>query len=393
MATKQRVLIVEDDRDVAKIIAVNLKLEGMEVVQAFNGEDALRLLDEEKPDCVVLDIMLPGISGWEILKRLKDDPETRNIPVVMVTAKVSDKDRLRGLEGGALKYITKPFNPMVLVEEIKDVLLPQAKDEMDRSRREVVERLQLSVLQKISSIIISSGEMEELLKLFASEILELLEIDACGVVLSSKEPPLSLTFTRAMVGGKYATSSASKIISPETNEQLRAMFPSPRTSLRGSEIRGLEPEKITPFTPEKGEIHFIGLFDNEDKYQGVLLLSGPRDLLSSETETSFWSTIASRLACGISRIQANESLKNEVSKLRAALRDQDSKMLEIASAIDENATRALRALSHEIGALKGELEPDINPELSKKIQAAEQKLDSVIKQTEELHRKLATRSW
>lgn len=384
MATKRRILVIEDDRDVAKIIAVNLKLEGMEIVQAFDGESAVRLLDEEKPDCVVLDIMLPGISGWEILKRLKDDPETRDIPVVIVTAKVSNKDKLRGLEGGALKYITKPFNPMALVEGIRSVLLLQAKDEVERSRREAVEYLQLLVLQRIASIIIPSDEMEDLLKSFASEILELLEIDACGIVLSSREPPLSLTFTRTIGGNKYTTSSASKIISAEANEQLRNLFPSPGRPLKGSEIEGLDLERITSLVFEKGEVYLIGLFDNKGKFQGALLLSGPLELLHPENETSFWSTATGQLACAISRIQASEGLKSEVSKLRAALLDQDSKILEVASAMDENATRALRTLSGEIQAIENELEPEANPELLKRLQGVELELDGIIKRTGEL---------
>ena len=149
---KPKILVVEDERDVSKVISINLELEGMEVTEAHDGPTALALIEESKPDCVVLDVMLPKISGWDILKFIKNNPATADTPVVMVTAKVGERDQLRGLGAGAVKYITKPFSPVALTEAIKSVLKPQAREEVARERRETIERLQLSTIHKLSLI-------------------------------------------------------------------------------------------------------------------------------------------------------------------------------------------------------------------------------------------------
>ena len=98
---KPRILVVEDERDVAKVISINLQLEGMDVTEVHDGSTAISSIEEAIPDCIVLDVMLPKISGWDILKHIKSNPATANIPVVMVTAKVGERDQLRGLGAGA----------------------------------------------------------------------------------------------------------------------------------------------------------------------------------------------------------------------------------------------------------------------------------------------------
>ncbi len=181
---KPRILVVEDERDVSKVISINLQLEGMEVTEVHDGPTAISSIEEAIPDCVVLDVMLPKISGWDILKHIKSNPATANVPVVMVTAKVGERDQLRGLGAGAVKYITKPFSPVALTEAIKSVLKPQAREEVARERRESIERLQLSTIHKISDILISAPALDELLEGVADKLTAHFDMPFCALILS-----------------------------------------------------------------------------------------------------------------------------------------------------------------------------------------------------------------
>ncbi|OPY10568.1 MAG: Alkaline phosphatase synthesis transcriptional regulatory protein SphR [Syntrophaceae bacterium PtaB.Bin038] len=117
-----RILIVDDEKDIADLVAYNLEKEGYEVLKAFDGEKALALVRTKKPALVVLDLMLPGIQGLEVCKRLRRDAETSAIPIIMLTAKGEEFDKVIGLEVGADDYVTKPFGVKELVARIKAVL-------------------------------------------------------------------------------------------------------------------------------------------------------------------------------------------------------------------------------------------------------------------------------
>jgi len=116
-----RVLVVEDEQDVAELIRYNLAKEGYDVVLVANGAEALRRAREIKPEVILLDIMVPQLNGWEVCRRLKQDPETRAIPVIMVTGRVEEGDKVLGFEMGADDYVTKPFSPRELVARIRAV--------------------------------------------------------------------------------------------------------------------------------------------------------------------------------------------------------------------------------------------------------------------------------
>src|SRR5439155_7322577 len=117
-----RVLLVEDEQDVAELIRYNLAKEGYDVVVTANGADALRLARERQPDVVLLDIMVPQLNGWEVCRRLKKDPELSAIPVIMVTGRVEEGDKVLGFEVGADDYVTKPFSPRELIARIRAVV-------------------------------------------------------------------------------------------------------------------------------------------------------------------------------------------------------------------------------------------------------------------------------
>jgi len=117
-----RVLIVEDERDLSRVVAYNFKKDGFDVVVAFTGEQALRAVKEERFDLVLLDLMLPDISGTEVCKKLKQNPATAQIPVVMVTAKGEEIDRIVGFELGADDYVVKPFSVRELILRVRSIL-------------------------------------------------------------------------------------------------------------------------------------------------------------------------------------------------------------------------------------------------------------------------------
>jgi len=117
-----RVLVVEDEEALTTLLDYNLKREGFEVDIAADGEEALLRIEERAPDIIILDWMLPKISGIEVCRRLRAEPETRNIPVVMLTARSEETDRIRGLDTGADDYMTKPFSTNELLARMRAVL-------------------------------------------------------------------------------------------------------------------------------------------------------------------------------------------------------------------------------------------------------------------------------
>jgi DNA-binding response OmpR family regulator len=118
----EKILVVDDEEDILELVRFQLKKEGYRVLDCKNGEEALRLALREKPDLVVLDIMLPGLSGIETLKRLKYQRQTQGIPVLMLTAKSEEMDRVLGFELGADDYVTKPFSVRELLLRIRAIL-------------------------------------------------------------------------------------------------------------------------------------------------------------------------------------------------------------------------------------------------------------------------------
>lgn len=119
--TRETVLLVEDEHDIQDLLKFHLEREHISVITADTGEDALLTLKTRKPDLILLDLMLPGIDGLEVCRRLKAQADTREIPIIMLTAKDSEADIIAGLEMGAADYVTKPFSPRVLIARMHAV--------------------------------------------------------------------------------------------------------------------------------------------------------------------------------------------------------------------------------------------------------------------------------
>ncbi len=117
-----RILVVDDDRDIVRLVQSYLIKAGYETLTAYDGGTALKLLRAEMPQLVILDLMLPDRDGWEVARLVREDPRLRAIPIIMLTARVEDNDKITGLEIGADDYITKPFNPRELVARVRALL-------------------------------------------------------------------------------------------------------------------------------------------------------------------------------------------------------------------------------------------------------------------------------
>jgi len=122
VAAAQKILVVEDEPDIRKLVRYHLAQERYNVVEAEDGEQALKLIQREQPNLVVLDLMLPGLSGQEICRILRSKPDTAALPILMLTAKAGEADKVLGLETGADDYITKPFSPREMVARVKAIL-------------------------------------------------------------------------------------------------------------------------------------------------------------------------------------------------------------------------------------------------------------------------------
>lgn len=118
----QRVLVVDDDREIVRLVRAYLEQAGYQVITAYDGETAIHTLRRERPNLVVLDLMLPDRDGWDITRQVRTDNNLEHIPIIMLTARVEDTDKIIGLELGADDYVTKPFNPREVVARVRSVL-------------------------------------------------------------------------------------------------------------------------------------------------------------------------------------------------------------------------------------------------------------------------------
>jgi two-component system alkaline phosphatase synthesis response regulator PhoP/two-component system response regulator VicR len=121
----RKILAVDDEKHIVRLVQINLQKEGFEVVTATNGREALEAVTQHSPDLIVMDVMMPEMDGFEALQKLKENPDTQTIPVIMLTAKAQDADVFKGWQSGADLYLTKPFNPQELITFVKRIFESQ----------------------------------------------------------------------------------------------------------------------------------------------------------------------------------------------------------------------------------------------------------------------------
>jgi DNA-binding response OmpR family regulator len=130
------VLVVDDEAPIRLLCRVNLEAEGMTVLEAADGDKGLELARNERPDVVLLDVMMPGRSGWEVAEELLADESTSEIPIIFLTARAEIRDRAKGIDLGGVDYVTKPFNPVELAPLVQDLVRRVENGERDDLRRE-----------------------------------------------------------------------------------------------------------------------------------------------------------------------------------------------------------------------------------------------------------------
>jgi len=139
-----KVLVIDDEAPIRLLCRVNLEAEGMTVYEAGDGPNGLERAREQRPDIVLLDVMMPGLDGWGVAEQLLEDPETAAIPIIFLTARAEFRDRARGLDIGGVDYITKPFNPVELAPLVRDLL-----DRLERGERDDLRSEKLSELRAL----------------------------------------------------------------------------------------------------------------------------------------------------------------------------------------------------------------------------------------------------
>ena len=136
-----RVLVIDDEAPIRLLCRVNLEAEQMEVLEAADGPTGLEKARAAKPDVILLDVMMPGLDGWQVAEQLLEDDRTRSIPIVFLTARAEFRDRARGLDLGGIDYVTKPFNPLELAPLVEDMLKRVERGERDELRGEKLAEL------------------------------------------------------------------------------------------------------------------------------------------------------------------------------------------------------------------------------------------------------------
>ena len=139
-----RVLVIDDEPPIRLLCRVNLEADGMQVLEASDGPTGLEKARNEEPDVILLDVMMPGLDGWQVAEALLDDRRTSSIPIVFLTARAEVRDRARGLDLGGIDYVTKPFNPIELAPQVRELI-----QRVDRGEREEVRREKLTELRDL----------------------------------------------------------------------------------------------------------------------------------------------------------------------------------------------------------------------------------------------------
>jgi len=166
----ERILVVDDDRDIVRLVQSYLEKAGYQILTAYDGETALRILKDEKPQLLVLDLMLPDRDGWDVARLVRSDPKLAATPIIMLTARVEDNDKIIGLEIGADDYITKPFNPREVVARVRALI----------RRTQLQQDLQPPLILQVGNLLLDIGKRElsygeNLIELTPSEF-ELLKV-------------------------------------------------------------------------------------------------------------------------------------------------------------------------------------------------------------------------
>lgn len=145
----KKILVIDDQPSITKLVSVKLTKEGFKVIEALDGEEGLNKAKEERPDLIILDVMMPRMDGWEVREKLREDRHCQNIPVIMLTAMGHFEEQLKGLEGGIEDYLTKPFSPAALAGLVKEVLDESVRVKAERAEKKLRKKAKLRTMVDI----------------------------------------------------------------------------------------------------------------------------------------------------------------------------------------------------------------------------------------------------
>lgn len=338
------VLIVDDEPDVAKIIAMNLEFGGYQVRIAHNGLEALEEVARKKPDCILLDIMMPVMDGWEVMRTLKADPAKAEIPVIVVTARQSDVDRIKGFSGGAVEYITKPFNPETLKDYVARTLQSRHEDADEEIRRDRIDRLQTSMLYHIAETLISTLEIGEILEIIVEQLLALFDMDICAISLLS-------------TSGRKLQLARSRSISPLGPDELSAFditLARLRENLGADPVDLSGPQDVSTMdfsTAGAGGIDrrskslYMLPLQVKDRFTGAIFLGKDKLLQFSEEERELLSAIGNLVAIAIENARLYDDLRydKEVHKqlLQQVMTAQEDERRRVAAELHDGVIQNL----------------------------------------------------
>jgi phosphate regulon transcriptional regulator PhoB len=155
----RKILVVDDEKDIVDLISYNLEKEGFSVLKAYDGEVAIKLVEEKKPDLMILDLMLPGIQGIDVCKLIRGSNETGDLPIIMLTAKGDEFDRVLGLEIGADDYITKPFSVKELIARVRTVLR-RTEIREEKETKEIFRYKELTIDHNFHSVTVKGNKID-----------------------------------------------------------------------------------------------------------------------------------------------------------------------------------------------------------------------------------------
>lgn len=307
-AVASQILVVDDEPDVARIMAINLEFEGYRVRVAYDGKQALEEVSREKPDCILLDIMMPEVDGWEVLRRLKSDPETSSIPVIVVTARDTDIDRIKGFSGGAVEYITKPFDTQVLRHYVRRVLGQRDLEWEERNREERIQKLQLTTLRDITEKLISTLEIEEVLEAIVEKLMVLYEPEVCAICLPD---PTGRMFNLASLRSRSP-------LGHKERERFNLNYYRLQELVGGNPAELYGPHEIDPAEFARNQV--VGVLQGlgslyllplraKGRLIGVIFMGHPGKLNFSEQELELLSAIGNQAAIAIENARLYDDLR------------------------------------------------------------------------------------
>lgn len=355
------ILVVDDEPDVVNLIAMNLEFEGYRVRKAHSGKQALEEVARKRPDCMLLDIMMPEVDGWEVLYRLKKDPETAGIPVIVVTARSTDMDYLKGLGGGAVDYITKPFDTGILKAHVERALRERDRELVEQAREDRVRRLQLSALRDITEKLISTLEIEDILETIADRLLTLFDLDICALCLPD---PTGRRLHLASFRSRFPLSRREQGAFDITRDRLAELVscdPFSQGGLHAVSADDFAGGEVAGVLSGLRSLHLLALQARE-KPVGVIFLGHRGDLRFGEQERELLAAIGNQAAIAIENARLYDDLRydEEVHRqlLQRVITAQEDERRRVAMELHDGVIQNLVSAVYRLQLCAARLESD-----------------------------------